>query len=58
MVKVCQQQSDFNLKNAKTVEKMGADLRRVPLGTGGVELQLFEAVPVETVEGFRPEVVV
>ena len=58
MIKVCHQRSDFNLKNAKTVEKRGADLRRVPLGTGGVELQLFEAVPVETVEGFRPEVAV
>ena len=28
------------------------------LGAGGVELQLFEAVPVETVESFRPEVIV
>ena len=38
--------------------RRGADLRRVLLGAGGVELQLFEAVPVETVEGFRPEVIV
>ena len=36
----------------------GAVLRRLLLGAGGVELQLFEAVPVETVECFRREVIV
>ena len=35
----------------------GAVLRRLLLGAGGVELQLFESVPVETIESFRPEVI-
>ncbi len=58
MGKVCHQRSDFNPKTRRPVRKRGAVLRRLLLGAGGVELQLFEAVPVETVECFRREVIV
>jgi len=59
MGKVCYQRSDFNPQNGRQFGRKEADLRDdLLLGAGGVELQLFEAVPVETVEGFRPEVIV
>ena len=58
MGKVCHQRSDFNPKNAEASSEGGGAVLRRLLGAGGVELQLFEAVPVETVECFRREVIV
>ena len=59
MGKVCYQRPNFNPKKGRQFGRREADLRDdLLLGARGIELQLFEAVPVETVEGFRPEVVV
>ena len=49
----------FQPKNAEGSQKWGVDLRDdLLLRADGVELQLLEAVPVQTIESFRAEVIV
>src|SRR2546427_4671613 len=56
VVKVCYQRSDFNPKNGRQFGRREADLRDdLPLGAGGVVLQVYVGVAVGAGEVFRLE---